>query len=232
VLSGAGAYFSPGGRYNRVHQKTVYASEDPLVSIAEYAFHLAVDLQKSIGGGPLTESPLNPPGLPLLSRPLLSSFTLGSAPQVVVVEDPVALETFRHRPYELINPSSRDYHRTAMLADLIHHYCRAQHPTPGGIQAPSVRAPASPGYIPQQHVFFVPHDALALSGTQVRRWTLTIEYRDAVGRSVMPETRAIDWSRPWIRLGGARHPVPAYPPRPGSHPLNLGTWYQIEVKFA
>lgn len=35
VLSGAGAYFSFGGRYNRVQQKTVYASEDPLVSIAE-----------------------------------------------------------------------------------------------------------------------------------------------------------------------------------------------------
>jgi hypothetical protein len=81
-------------------------------------------------------------------------------------------------------------------------------------------------------VFFVPHDALALSGTQVRQWTLTIEFRDTAGRSVTEETRAIDWSRPWIRLGGARRPVPAYPPRPGSHPLNLGTWYQIEVKFA
>ncbi len=33
VLSGAGSYFSAGGRYNRVHQKTVYVSEDPLVSI-------------------------------------------------------------------------------------------------------------------------------------------------------------------------------------------------------
>ncbi len=71
VLSWAGAYFSSGGRYNRIHQKTVYASEDPLVSIAEYAFHVAVNLQKSIGGGSLTQSPLVPPGLPLRSDHLL-----------------------------------------------------------------------------------------------------------------------------------------------------------------
>jgi hypothetical protein len=65
VLSGAGAYFSFGGRYNRVQQKTVYAAEDPLVSISEYAFHQAEDLQKFIGGGPLsTHPPLPRPPLP------------------------------------------------------------------------------------------------------------------------------------------------------------------------
>ena len=101
VLSGAGAYFSPGGRYNRVHQKTVYASEDPLISMAEYAFHVAVDLQKSIGGGPLSEEPLDRHGLPLMSEHLLWCFTLGMASQVVDVEDPIAHRTFGHRPYEL-----------------------------------------------------------------------------------------------------------------------------------
>lgn len=57
VLSGTGSYYSPGGRYNRVHQRTVYASEDPLVSISEYAFHLALKLQGLIGGGALTGHP-------------------------------------------------------------------------------------------------------------------------------------------------------------------------------
>jgi len=170
VLSGAGAYFLSGGRYNRIHQKTVYASEDPLVSIAEYAFHVAVDLQKLIGGGPLTHSPRESPGLPLRSEHLLWCFTLGIAPRVVDVEDPAALQTFGHRPYELLNPFSQDYHRTAMLADLIRNYCIAHHPTPGGILAPSVRTPASAGHTPRQLIFFVPHNALALPGTQVRRW--------------------------------------------------------------
>ena len=232
VLSGAGAYFSSGGRYNRVHQQTVYASEDPLVSIAEYAFHVAVEQQKSIGGGPLTESARLPPGLPLISEHLLWCFTLGIVPKVVDVEDPVALQTFGHRPYELLNPSSKDYHRTAMLADFIRHYCMAHHPIPGDILAPSVRTPAGPGHNPRQHIFFVPHDSLALSGTQVRRWTLTIEFRDTAARSVTTHTRDIDWSRPWVRLGGARRPVPAFARRPGSHPLMPGTWYQVEVKFA
>src|SRR5436305_8251307 len=71
VLSGAGAYFSFGGRYNRVHQKTVYAAEDPLVSITEYAFHQAVDWQRLVGGGPLraqSSSPTQPPNRSPLPR--------------------------------------------------------------------------------------------------------------------------------------------------------------------
>jgi RES domain len=147
VLSGAGAYFSFGGRYNRVLQhRTVYTSEDPLVSIAEAAFHQAVDWQTLIGGGPLSaQPPLPSPPLPLVSEHFLWCFTLRNAPQVVDVEDPVALHTFQHRAYELLNPSSEDYHRTAMMADLIRHHPDPQHPVAGGILAPSVRAPASPG---------------------------------------------------------------------------------------
>ncbi len=233
VLSGAGAYFSAGGRYNRIHQKTVYAAEDPLVSIAEYAFHRAVNLQKVIGGGPLSASPLDPPKLPLALDHLLWCFTLGIAPQVVDVEDPVALQTFGHRPHELLNPSSQDYHRTAMLADLIRHYCMTRHPTRGR-HPRSLRPDAGlgPGYTPRQQILFVPHDALILSGTQVRRWTLTIEFRDTAGQSVTNSTRDIDWSRPWIRLGGARRPVPAFSHHPGARPFKPGTWYQVEVKFA
>jgi hypothetical protein len=61
---------------------------------------------------------------------------------------------------------------------------------------------------------------------------LTIEFRDTAARSVTARTRDIDWSRPWIRLGGARSSVPAFAGRPGSHPFMPGTWYQIEVKLA
>jgi RES domain-containing protein len=63
VLSGAGSYFSAGGRYNRIHQRTVYAAEDPVVSVCEYAFHHAVALQRLLGCGPLN-------GVPIVSPPV------------------------------------------------------------------------------------------------------------------------------------------------------------------
>jgi hypothetical protein len=233
VLSGSGAYFSFGGRYNRVHQKTVYAAEDPLVSIAEHAFHQAVEWHRLLRGGPLSTHPsFPPPALPFLSEHFLWCFTLRSAPAVVDVEDPLALHTFQHRPSELLNPASRDYHRTTALADLIRHHPSPQHPVAGGILAPSVRTPPSPGYTPRQHIFFVSHNVLAIPGTQVRRWRLTLEFADVAGQTVTPRTRDVDWTRPWFRLSGARTPVPAFAPRPHAHPFVPGTWYQIEIKFA
>jgi RES domain len=232
VLSGVGAYFSFGGRYNRVHQKVVYAAEDPLVSIAEYAFHQAVELHMLIGGGPLSaHPPLAQPPLPFVSEHLLWCFTLRNAPPVLDVEDPVALHTFHHRPYELLNPSSEDYHRTSMLADLIRQHPNPQHPVAGGILAPSVRTPASPGYTPRQHIFFLPPNVLTIPGRLLRRWRLTIEFRDVAGHTVTPQTRDIAWARPWFRLSGARTPVPTFPQRPHSHPFASGTWYQTEIKF-
>jgi hypothetical protein len=203
------------------------------VSIAEYAFHRAVDWQRLLGGGPLrVHPPLPSPPLPLVSEHLLWCFTLQNAPPVVDVADPVALQTFHHRPYELLNPSSADYHRTAMLADLIRHHPNPQHPVAGGILAPSVRTPASPGYTPRQTIFFVPHNVVAIPGTLVRRWQLTIEFADFGGQHVTRATRDIDWARPWFRVGGARLPVPAFASRPNSHPLTRGTWYQTEIQFA
>ena len=64
VISGVGSYFSSGGRYNRIQQRTVYASADPLVSLAEAAFHQAVKWQMRIGQGSLSV-------LPPLPRPSL-----------------------------------------------------------------------------------------------------------------------------------------------------------------
>ncbi len=233
VLSGSGAYFSFGGRYNRVQQKTVYASDDPLVSIAEYAFHQAVDWQRLIGGGPLSAHPPSPaPPLPLVSEHFLWCFTLRNAPALVDIDDPVALQTFHHRRYELVNPTADAYHRTAMLADLIRHHPTAHQPAAGGILAPSVRTPAGAGYTPRQHILFVPHNVLTIPGTLVRRWRLTIEFADRAGQRVGPATRDVAWSRPWFRLRGARSAVPAFAPRSGSHPFAPRTWYQITVNFA
>jgi hypothetical protein len=230
VLSGAGAYFSPGGRYNRVHQKTVYTAEDPLVIISEYAFHLALDLQRVIGGGPLTAVPTLPGPVPFVTDHLLWCFTLPDALLLVDVEDPAAVQTYHHRPYELLNPTSSDYHSTAMLADLIRHP-NPQSPSIGGILAPSVRTVPVAGYVPRQHIFFVPHNATAIPGKRLRQWTLTLEFGDTAGQSVTAQTRDIDWARPWFRLGGARTPLPAYNKRPQAQPYAVGKWHQIEIRF-
>jgi hypothetical protein len=229
VLSGAGSYFSVGGRYNRTHQRTVYAAEDPFVSISECAFHVAVDLQRMIGGGPLRAAPILSPALPLVREQSLWCFTLRDPPLLLDVEDPVAIQTYGHRPYELLNPTQADYHRTAMLADLIRQP-NPRVPGVGGILAPSVRTPLLTGSTPRQHIFFVPHNATTLAGKQVRRWTLTLEFADTAGESVSDQTREIDWARPWFRLGGSRAAVPAFIARP-AQPLAVGKWYQVEIRF-
>ena len=119
-----------------------------------------------------------------------------------------------------------------MLADSIRSHPNPHHPVATGILAPSVRTPPRAGYTPRQYVFFLPPHVLAIPGTQVRRWKLTIEFADFAAQSVDHATRDVDWTRPWICLGGTHLPVPAFGPRPHSHDYQTGTWYQIEIKFA
>jgi hypothetical protein len=119
-----------------------------------------------------------------------------------------------------------------MLADLIRHHPDPHQPAAGGILTPSVRTPAGAGYSPRQHVFFVPHNTLAIPGTRRRRWDLTIEFADVSGQSVTALTQDVDWARPWFRLSGGRSAVPAFGPRPQSQSFAPGVWYQIEIRFA
>jgi hypothetical protein len=59
----------------------------------------------------------------------------------------------------------------------------------------------------------VPPLVLAIPGTRVRRWRLTIEFANTAGYNVTPATRDIAWTRPWFRVRGAHLPVPAFAPR-------------------
>jgi RES domain len=111
VVSGVGSYFTTGGRFNRVQQRTVYASTQALVSIAESAAHIAVDRwQPRIGRGFLGVLPaLTAPVPPLVSEHWLWEFTVDTDMQLIDVESPAALATFtidstkystRRRPIE------------------------------------------------------------------------------------------------------------------------------------
>jgi len=233
VISGNGAYYTFGNRYNRIQQRTVYAALDPFVSLAESAAHKAIDhWQPSIGGDYLHVSPplLQSPVPPLVSEHWLWSFTTTAGLQLLRLEDPQAEATFGFHVYELLSPSVA-YRRTADLADRIR-----RHPCPNsprgrvdGILAPSVRTPATSMDLPKQVVLFLPVGAQTIGARQRRRWRLQIEFRDCAGQSVNARTRDIDWSNPWFQLSASRASVPAFPPRSSIRP---GDWHQFGIKYA
>jgi hypothetical protein len=229
VISGVGSYFTAGGRYNRVQQRTVYAATDPLVSIAENAVHVAIDRwQPRIGRGFLSVLPALPaPVPPLVSEHWLWCFTVDADMQLVDVEDAAARVTFNHRRYELLNPSEA-YRTTADLADAIRLHPHPQVPNAmaDGILAPSVRTPSVSRSVLRQQVFFVPPNQLTIQATLVRRWRMQLEFADNRSQSVDANTRVIDWEKPWFRLSG-----PALCRRPKGRTFARGTWHQIRVNY-
>jgi hypothetical protein len=200
------------------------------VAITEAAFHQALEWQLGIGRDLLSVPvPRTSPSPPFVSKHFLWCFTLRQPPQLIDVEDPAALAHFRHRAYELLN-CSEAYRTTADLADAIRQYPDPAHPTAEGILAPSVRTPASRGYLPRQHILFVPAGRKGIAATLVRRWRLILEFRDDAGRAVTPHTRVIDWSKPWFRLSRSKAAIPVYPLRPRARPLAPGAWHQITIQ--
>lgn len=234
VVSGVGSYFTAGGRYNRVQQRTVYAATDPLVSIAENAVHVAIDhWQPRIGRGSLSVQPALPaPIPPLVSEHWLWCFTIDADMHLVDVEDPAARGTFHHRLYELLNPCEA-YRTTADLGDTIRLHPHPQVPNAGvdGVLAPSVRMPPMRRYIPRQQVFFVPPNRLTIAATLVRKWRMALEFADNAGQSITVNTRVIDWANPWFRLSNNPASVPTFPQRPHAHSFAPGTWQQFRVKY-
>ena len=234
VVSGVGSYFTAGGRYNRVQQRTVYAAADPLVSIAESAVHVAIDRwQPRIGRGSLGAQPaLLAPVPPLVSEHWLWDFTINVDMQLVRVEGQAARAAFNHRLYELLNPSEA-YRTTADLADAIRLHPHPQGPNTmvDGILAPSVRTPSVGRHIPRQEVLFVPANSLAIPATLVQRWRLAIEFGDNSGQSVTANARLIDWARPWFHLSNNAAAVPAFPARPNAQAFPSGVWHRIRVKY-
>ncbi len=209
VISGVGSYYVTGGRYNRVQQRTVYASRIALVSIAETAVHIAVDRwQPRIGQGFLApQPPLPPPPLPLVSEHWLWEFTVDIDMQLIRVERQAVSAQFNYGIFEVLNPSQA-YRRTVDLADAIRLH---PHPTNAnafvdGIFAPSVRTPRVNQRFQRQEVLFMPPNQLAIAATFVQRWRLALEFGDTAGQSVAGNTRVIAWERPWFELSNNAAP--------------------------
>jgi len=233
VLSGVGSYFTSGGRYNRIQQRTVYASADPLVSITESAFHQAMKWQMSLGQGSLAILPALPrPALPLVSEHWLWCFTLKNPLQLVNLDSWQARAAFPHSRYELFNPSEA-YRTTADLADAIRLHPHPKNPKRlvDGILVPSVRTPPGTKYRPQQHIFFVPPNQVTMAATLAGRWRLTLEFADSTNRSVHASSRDVDWSHFWFYLDQNVAAVPAYPPHSNPQVLTPATWFKYPLKY-
>jgi RES domain len=232
VLSGMGSYYTLGGRYHRPHQRTVYASDDPLVAITEMAYYQTLEWQERIGGGRTrTPAPLpkpEPPGYPLRSSHLLWCFTLAAPPTVIDVDDPTAYAAFQHTPIEIFNPGQA-YDTTQSLADRVRGFTHPGHPRPRGIKAPSVRTPAAGGHQPYQYALFVMSGG-KLKGRIAWKADLTLEFLDQARNPVGGATREVAWTRPRFQFQSLPAPAAGFMLRPGSQPYHQGQWYPIEIR--
>jgi hypothetical protein len=235
ILSGMGAFFRNGGRYNASRQRTVYASADALVPIAETAFHTALILQMKIGQTlPSTQSWLGP----LITRSKLWSFRLDHPCRVVDLLDPGASSTFGYPGYVLWNPSHQHYVPTQdVMSTVFHHHHPPGNPVQG-VQAPSVRsAPATSHCLPHQHVFFLLANQLrGLPGKITECWNLEIEFLDELGGSRSMSSTRINWLRPRFRILRVRglpvpSAIPAYAPRLGALTIQPDVWNLLDIQF-
>ena len=249
-ILGLGAYYTKGGRYNRILQPTIYCSEDPFVVIAETAFYQALDWQHKI-----SVDRSNPVTYPFLSRHRLWCFAIDPPPYIVDLEHPNAAHQFQYSPYLLHNPSlnprrgpnlrgqipSRDYTGTQELADEIRAYVPptgSLDPRPEGIKVPSVRLKKQHGFQPYHLSLFLLgqpiHQAYDTRSVLIDQWELELEFlQESPRTSVSQQTTHIAWSQPRFRLIDARAaPLPAYLARPGAIGYEANLWYPIEITFA
>ncbi len=227
VLAGNGAFFSPGGRYGTSGQPTAYTSEDPLVALTEFGWHLGLSYCVALGGH-------QPPPYPLSETAKLWRFHLTTPVTLADLTNPAAAHQFgfpAHLPY---NPHPNQYHAAQAVATRLRAH---PNPRPEGLLAPSVRTPAATGYDPRQVVLFaLPAPAvvpLALAGRTalLDQWDIELEFGTAgTHQSVGPTDPLVGWSAPWVRLSGA-NAVPKFTPRPGSKPFTTGTWFKLDVRY-
>ena len=247
---GAGAYYTKGGRYNRVDHHTVYCSEDPLVVLAETAFYQALDWQRRTSLNRTT-----PLTYPFVSRHRLWCFAIDPAPPILDLENPIAPHQFQFSPNLLFNPSlnprdgitlqgqvpSRDYTGTQELADEIRAYNPAAagllDPRPEGIKVPSVRLEKQDNFQPHLIALF-----LGVSPDQIPfcdrsnllgQWELELEFLQKSPRAPINHASGrVDWRRPRFRLSDAGAAIlPAYASRPAAVAYDPGSWHDFEVEF-
>jgi RES domain len=201
-LHGLGAYFTKGGRYNRIYQPTVYCSDDPLVAIAEAAFYQSREWHEKI-----SVYRVNPVPYPLITSHRLWCFAFKTLLSLIDLMSDNAFFRFQFSPHMLLNPS-QIYAATQQLADDIRGLIPppgSTDPRPEGLRAPSVRTPISGNVQPCQFALFVSDPALLVPfehrATLLEKWNLSFEFLEADSHlPVSFNSKSIDWQRPQYRL--------------------------------
>ena len=115
VLKGIGSFFGSEGRYHVASQETVYAADDPLVALTEFAWHqgrkYCKDLAKSV--------PLN---YPLVATAKLWNFQFSSPLSLIDLTDPSSALTFAYTPQAISNPLPDQYHECQRIATLVRNH--------------------------------------------------------------------------------------------------------------
>ncbi len=231
-LLGQGAYFTQGGRYNRVGQPTVYCSNDPLVVLAEAAYYQALQWQQR-----LSVYRFNPMTYPLVSHHKFWCFQIDPSPSIVDLQSVNAMHKFGY-PRHLTQNPSQQYTGTRDLADEIRaHIPPSGSPDrrPEGIKAPSVRTPNVAGFQPYQLALFVfdsvVHQPYENRSTLIQEWELVMQFQQLAPRAPVDfNTEHIDWHRPQVQFRATGGPaIPVNPLRPRAREYHPGRWYRISI---
>jgi len=242
VLRGLGAVYNEGGRYNVTFQHTVYASEDPIVALTEFGWHLSLAKFVDIGLS-------NPFTYPLVETAKLWRFRLDSDTQLIDICSAQAAQYFGY-PAQLPYNCDPNHHprkdgkrlRSAsqQLADDVRTFTHPPKPfhRPEGLQAPSVRTPPLPKYLPRQVVLFViPAHGSSPKTIQDRAeklddWRIEYEFLAAGGRAASSSDPLVAWMAPRFKLTGNTNPLPKYLGRPRGKQYPAHKWHTLDIRYS
>jgi hypothetical protein len=200
VLKGLGAFFAGGGRYNRVHQASVYLAEDPLVAISEAAYYQARRWHERIGGN----LPIPGRAGELRSELRLWEINLDPIPKVAEVLGAESKRRFHPNVVEreVWNPG-HEYHHLRDLADRIRLSVigpghSAHTPEAEGIRYPSVRTSVRADAC----MLFVSPVRGGIRGSVVDGWPLWLDFESVRGKRIVAGSQdPVTWSQAFFELG-------------------------------
>lgn len=231
VTLGLGAFYTDGARYNRVHQRTIYASFDPLVALSEFAWHQSLALCGQLGTPTALPYPLRTAGK-------LWRFELDSALVCADLDDPICATRFAYPAHAVVNPHPTQYEACRKIADRIRGTKNSHGPTEGLI-ATSLRVPHEPKkYKPRSVVLFVLQDpnvvpqSIQNRATLIDRWQIDLEFKACPLRTTAHEIDSyLGWLEPEIVMSGS-NVVPKYAKNPDGKSLRPGMNYRLKSCYS